>query len=224
MAKPPPEEFFEITYRCPKDQLGEEVAGLIRRGHDEVKYNLVTAVPTYAQRNKSGVNTAEFVAKWVEEHPTFKAIECVNAIKEATGNGGTAVYPALKVLVEKGVLKKLGEGNYAHAGVKQLAAPKKKITRELHKIDHREFILRYGRQHQGRMSVSKLRAHFEAHDRKPSSVSGAINFLLSQKMIKALGEGEYALLAKAAKPKPKPTANGGVEPTTEQTMTETSNG
>jgi hypothetical protein len=222
MAKPPPEEYFEITYRCTKDQLGEEVAGLIRRGHDEVKYNLVTDVRAYAQRTKSGVNTAEYVAKWVEDHPTFKAIECVTALREATGNGGTAVYPALGKLVEKGVLKKLGDGNYAHAGVKQLAAPKK-IEREHHEIDHREFILRYGRQHQGRMSVSKLRAHFEKHDRKPSSVSGAINFLLTQKMIKGLGDGEYVLLTKATKPKPKP-ASGGVESTTEQTMTETSNG
>jgi predicted transcriptional regulator of viral defense system len=222
MPKPPPEDYFEITYRCSKDQLGEEVAGLIRRGHDEVKYNLVTDVRAYAQRAKSGVNTAEFVAKWVEDHPTFKAIECVTALKEATGAGGTAVYPALSKLVEKGILKKLGEGNYAHAAVKHLAPPKGKQDKAYQRfeVSHTDFILRIGRRNHGRFAASKVKDAFEKDGRKRASVSTAINTLLQHKQIKRVGEGEYVL--KAAKPKSKPTANG--EPTTEQPMTEASNG
>jgi hypothetical protein len=213
MPKPPPVETFNVTFfGVPKELLGETVAAQAKLGDFPYRTELVTTVAAFRNNARPegtpGVNTAEFVAKWVEDNPTFKAIECVKALKEATGNGGTAVYPALKVLVEKGILKKLGEGNYAHAAVKHLAAPKK-IARERHEVDHREFILRYARQHQGRMSVSKLKAHFEKHDRKANSVSGAINILVANKKIKALGDGEYVLLIAAAKKqKPKPPVNG----------------
>ena len=116
-------------------------------------------------------------------------------------------YYALKILNEQGVIKKLDDnGNYTRADVKQIAAPKEK-TRVTLEVDHREFILRYARQHNGRFSLSKIRAHFKSHKRKESSVGGAVNYLVEQKLIKGLGEGEYVLLSKSKAPaKKKPPA------------------
>jgi hypothetical protein len=204
------------------EQLGELVAVVTKMGFTQTRHELVTDVISFKTNRQHDVKAEDFLLAWIEEHPTFRARDPVKYFEE---NGRTAgsCYTAIKILAEKKALKKLGDGNYARAGIKAIAAPK--VERDHHEVDHREFILRYGRQHQGKMTRVKLMAHFEAHGRKPVSVGGALNWLAKYKMIKLLGDGEYMLTAKgSAKPPgpkeepPPPNLNGNGAHLGEQQM------
>ena len=234
MPKPPPVEYFMLRAPTPKELLGEAVAALTKIGLTEVNFDLMTDVPAFASRTNHTIKAEAFLEQWMADHPTFRAVEAIRAFK-ADGRTPGAGYTALRVMSADGRLTKLGEGMYSLPGVKQIAAPKKstakqtekakpKITRVHHDVDHREFILRYARQHNGRFSLAKIRDYFEKHNRKSSSVGGAINVLKERKLIKLLGDGEYVLLSKAmaAKPQPEPAKLNGAEPVT--TTEETANG
>ncbi len=231
MPKPPPIEYFMLSTPTPKSLLGEAVAALTNLGLTEINFELMTDVPAFA-RNKSTheVKAADFLGAFIAEHPTFSQKE-VSALFKKDGRQASAGYYAMSKLLEQGVIKKLDDnGNYSRADVKQIAAPKKAktkpaITRDKFDVNHRDFILGYARQHNGRMSGTKLREYFEKHGRKAASVGGALNMLKQRKLIKLLGDGEYVLASKVA-PKPKPAkepakANGIAPPVTE---TEAANG
>jgi len=222
MAKQPEQRdhFKLVVDNIEPAQLGEIVAALAKIGPNlDVRPELVTSVINYKTRNTPEVTASSFIDEWSKQHPTFQQRDLLKAMKE-DGRTPGAVYYGIRMLIEKGVLKKLDDnGNYTRADVKHIEAPKKektkpkpKITRDNFDVDHREFILRYARQHNGRFNLAKLRAHFEAHKRKPTSVGGAIHVLQQRKLIKPLGEGEFVLLSKGgAKPAekkaaPKPTA------------------
>jgi hypothetical protein len=222
MPKLPPTNHFTLHVDVTVAGYGPVKEALASFGDAiiDVRDELVTTILTYRQKQTHDVSAEQFLREWIKDHPTFGASEAVKHCREAGRTNGAA-YTALRVLAEKGELKKLGPGNYQRADVKALAAPKKKakatpkkIERERHEIDHREFILRYARQHGGRVSRSKLMAYFEAHDRKAASAGGALNVLVARKMLKQLGDGEYILLAKGgAKPpapkKPAPKKGNG---------------
>jgi hypothetical protein len=209
-------EFFRLTVnRLPPSLLGDVMADLVKRGITEISHELVTEALTFKNNKQHETTGAELLEPWTVENPTFRARDVAKFFQEH-GRTGAGSHFAIKSLVEKGVLRKLDEnGHYARTDVKAIEGPKAKkkkdkpakIERERHEIDHREFILRYMRQHGGRASRQKLMAYFEAHDRKPTSVGGALNMLIQKKMLKQLGEGEYVLLTKGgAKPAPKKIA------------------
>jgi hypothetical protein len=219
MVKKPIEERDSFNFTIigvAADQLGELVALVTKMGFTQTRHELVTDVIRFKNNRQHDVKSEDFLLAWIEQNPTFRARDAVQHFEENDRTAG-ACYTSLKLLARKGALKKLGEGNYTRADIKAIEAPKK---RDHFDVDHREFILRYARAHHGRMSVAKLRAHFEANGRKPVSVGGALNVLVSQKMVKLLGDGEYVLLAKGgAKPhaktpeksafaSPKPNGNG----------------
>jgi hypothetical protein len=196
MAKTETIDRFTISIDVDSDEMGLVVATLNRLPlkNKKIRFDMTTEVRTFNNKTVHEVKAEEFLAAWVADHPTFKASDAVKHFRDNGRNDG-ACYGALRMLCEKKILKKLEAGHYARADIKQIAAPKK-LEREHHEIDHREFILRYARQHHGRMSTAKLRAHFDLHGRKPTSVGGALNVLLQKKMIKSLGDGEYELRAK----------------------------
>ncbi|MHC2536967.1 hypothetical protein [Bradyrhizobium diazoefficiens] len=224
MGKQPTEtiEYFNLLVRrIPKELLGDVMGDLAKRGLTEVLPELVTDVLSYKNRQQHDTKATDFLAAWVAEHPTFTQKDVTKLFKEQ-GRTTAAAYYALKQLNEQRVIKKLDDnGNFTRADVKHIAAPKekaakpKKITRERHEVDHREFILGYARQHAGHCSAPKLRDYFTKHKRNPNSVGGALNWLVQNKKLKLLGEGEYLLLtkggakpqAKKAAPKP-PKVNG----------------
>jgi hypothetical protein len=211
MAKPEAADFIQFTFKVTPEEAGKWIVILTNGGVGELHQEVVTNVVTFNKRASHKTKAEDFLKAWLVDHPTFKAKEAIDACR-ADGRNAAAGYRALRILTDEKILRRLGEGNYQRADVKHLAAPKaaktaKTAARDRHEVDHREFILRYGRQHQGRFSLAKLKAHFEAHGRKPSSVGGAVNILTTQKKIKRVGEGEYVLLNKAApKSNAKPVA------------------
>ena len=86
---------------------------------------LVTDVRAFARKTTHTIKSEDFLGEWIKDHPTFKAIEPVQAFK-ADGRTAGAAYTALRILTANKVLKQLGEGNYARTDVKSLTAPKKK--------------------------------------------------------------------------------------------------
>jgi Fe2+ or Zn2+ uptake regulation protein len=211
MPKLPTVEFFEVTVQCPKDVLGELVADLNKRNLTHVNFNLVSATKTFTKNAKPEVASQDLLAEWIKEHPTFKAIEAVKYFEEQGRTKGST-YPALGILVEKGVLKKLGPGDYARADVKALAPPKKKrVAKGPPKtFDKRgeDVVLSYAKRNHGRFNTPKLVEIFQREGRAKNSVYASIDALMKQKLVKRVGEkggGQYVLLNKAtASPKAKP--------------------
>lgn len=218
MPKTPPPviERFRITCDVEHEQLGNAVAQLTKMGLQNIHFELVTEIITFNRRAQHEVNGADFLRAWMADHATFAAKDVV-AHFEANGRANTAAYYALKKLIEEKVLKKLDGSNYARSDVKAISAPKKEkkasIERERHAVDHREFILNYMRQHNGKAARARLLTYFGLHGRKPSSVGGALNILMQRKLIRSTGEGEYQLTAKAkpetAKAEPPPPKTNG---------------
>ncbi|MEY9184717.1 hypothetical protein ABIG06_006265 [Bradyrhizobium sp. USDA 326] len=216
MGKQQPEtvEYFNVLVRrIPKEMLGDVLGDLAKRGLTEVLPELVTDVLAYKNRQQHDTKATDFLAEWVKDNATF-SLKDVTAHFKVNGRTSAAAYYAIKQLNEARVIKKLDDnGNYTRADVKQIEAPAKgkaakpkKAKRVVHDVDHREFILRYARAHNGRCSATKLKAYFEQHDRNPNSVGGALNYLVENKMLKLLGDGEYQLLAKGGARKPTATA------------------
>lgn len=190
---------------------GKMLSALTRWGINDATYEVVTDVHTFAQKKVYEVKAEDFMRAWMQDHPTFGAIEAVKHFREDGRTDGSA-YTSLRTLVEKRELRKTSPGHYQRADVKAIEAGKH-IARERHDVDHREFILRYARSHGGRASRQKLLAYFEQHGRKATSVGGALNVLIAGKMMKSLGEGEYLLLAKGGAKSPAKKTNGAEAPT-----------
>jgi hypothetical protein len=207
MPKPAPVEFFEVTVRCPKEILGDLMSDINKRGLPDVHFNLVTAVASFRDNAPvNGIRSNEFLLAWIKEHPTFKAIEVRNAFL-ADGRTPGSCYPALSALVEKGILKKLGAGEYSRADVKAIPPPKKAKVKKLPTpaVSAHDFALRLLSRNHGKISSATLKKNFEADGRKPTGVGPVINRLLDEKKIRRISEGLYELAP--AKPD-KAEANG----------------
>lgn len=202
MAKPPPLEYFEVTVRCPKELLGDLMTDINKRGLQDVKFDLVTAVPTFrrnAEYSNHHTKAEAFLEEWIKDHPTFRAIEAIKHFK-ADGRTPGAGYTALRVLSADGRLNKLGEGMYSVPGVKALPAPKK--VKAAKKRQHHpdvpagEFTLRLMSRAHGKISSGTLKSHFAKDGRAPTGVGPVLRKLMAAKKIKQLGEGMYELMLK----------------------------
>lgn len=188
--------------------VGPAVAALTKLGLAKVGFELIEDVRTFAKKVVHEVSSEELLLAFINDHPTFKAIEACRYF-EANGRNKTSTYPALGVLVEKKILKKLDLGNYTRADVKHLAGPKIKPVdprshQNRYEVKHTDFILRIARQSHGRFSASKVKERFEKDGRNKDSVSNAIHELVTRKLAKRVADGEYVLLQKpATSPKPK---------------------
>jgi hypothetical protein len=227
MPKPPPVDYFRITCVSSKEALGETVAALIKLGHTDIHHELVTDVRAFARNSKPEISSRELLTAWVQDHPTFGAIEAVKYFREQ-GRTNNSAYPAIGDLVEKGILKKLGPGRYARADVKHLAAPKQKTraktSPKTFEKTAEEVLLSYAKRNHGRLNTARLTEFFTKEGRSKASVYTALHVLVNRKQIKRVGDagsGQYVLLngpAKklAAKKKPAVSAtktNGGAEVT-----------
>lgn len=215
MPKEPPVLRFMLHHPIGGAELGPHLAYLAGQGITDVHYEIIEDIKLYKQKQVHEIASVDFLEPWTVDNPTFRTRDVAKYFEENGRGGGGANY-AIRQLVEKGVLRKLAQdGHYARADVKALAAPKKiaapkkkskTVERIFHEVNHRDFILRYARSHGGRITRNKLISYFEQHDRKGTSVGGALNMLMQRKQIKQLGEGEYILLTKGgAKPKPAAT-------------------
>lgn len=224
MAKLPPVDYYRLTVnRIAVPDLGPLCVLLTKAGYLDFAPELVTEVKSFAQKTNHETKAADFLKTWIPDHPTFKAKEAVNAFA-ADGRTAGAAYSGLRDLVVEGVLKKLGEGNYARTDVKSIAGPKKKDKpsnySKRYEVPHADFILRLAKRSHGRIARAKLKEAFAKDGRNDTSVGTAIKSLLDTKQIRRVGEGEYELVTKPEKKKPPPAkaANGSA------VMTETNHG
>lgn len=217
-------ERFRISSEIEAANLGPVIAQLTKMGLTNIHFELITDVVTFRQKTNHEIKSVEFLAGWVKDNPTFKAIEACKYF-EANGRTRGSAYPALAELVEAGVLKKLDDpGHYARADVKHIAPPKKhaktktkviakKANGQKYAVPNGDFILRVARRKHGRFHTADIKKAFKKDGRPPSSASPAINDLLTKKLISRIGEGLYEL----------PKLNGGPS-NVEATSVEATNG
>jgi hypothetical protein len=228
MSKQPHIERFVLTMRqeVEAQEMGLHVANLTRLGYTDVKFELITDIKTFNRRNKPEIRTKDFLMTWMQQHPSFKAIDAVKALRDDGRGNGTAAYPALGELVEKGILKKVDAGMYARADVKAIAGPKKNAKkaekakpRIKHEVSNTDFILRAASRAHGRFNSLSIKKLFEASGRPSTSVGPCITKLRNDGMIKPLGEGRYELTDLARRNKPAPQLNGGAIETPAEAVT-----
>jgi hypothetical protein len=206
MPKLSQRERFKISCEVEIVDLGETIATLTRMGFDNITFDMITDVRSFARNAppKDGINSVEFLRKWTETNPTFKAIDAVKFF-ETDGRSKGAAYPAMSALVDEGFLKKLGPAQYSRADVKHIAPPKKKTETKIAKqatqhkfeINAEAALLSIGRRNHGKFTSELAKKHFSVQGRKPTGVGPCINKLMKDKLIRRTDTGSYELTAKA---------------------------
>lgn len=213
MSKPPPVEYFEGHYRMPVLTAGPIMAQMTKiEGLEVSAPKLVTEVNAFTKNERSNhaIKAEDFLIDWLAANPTFRANEAVKAFRVDGRTDGSA-YTALRILVEKKLLRKLGEGRYTTLAAKH--QPKKEKGKQVQvrrEVDHRTFVLRVASRNHGRFNTSWMKAQFTKDGRTPGNVSPTVAVLMKRKLIKRVGDSEYVLLQKAAPKKSEPVkkANG----------------
>jgi hypothetical protein len=200
---------MRISFDTDVPEMGAYVATLTKMGAQNLRYELVTEVHTYKNKTNHETPASDFLTEWIKDHPTFKAIEAVKAFRADGRGDGNVAYPTLTRLVEMGILKKVGPGEYARSDQKALPAPEKKAKKVEQKHFDKpgtEIILSDMRRSHGRTNTTRLTEIFVAQGRAKNSVSASLAKLVSQKMIKRVGDvnsGQYQLLSKGQTPRKK---------------------
>lgn len=216
MAKPPPVEYFRITTTVSKDKLGDTVSTLAKLGHQDVKFDLVTDIPAFAQRTGSYLKSENIFVDWLKDHPTFTAAEVV-ALFETHGVNQNGGYSTLYRAVAKKLVKKIDDGTYARIdkALQKSKEVKSKPAKPIkYAVAHTDFILRHARRNHGRFNLAGMKKLFVKDKRPGDSVSPTIDYMINRKLIERVGEGQYRIVKvvnKAADQAPvetKETANG----------------
>jgi len=199
MPKLPTVDRFRLSCEVAVSDLGPIIAQLTKMGLTNINFELMTDVLAFAEKVKHDVRSPDHLKAWTEDHPTFKAIDAVNHFRNTGRGNGSAAYPALAELVEAGVLKKLGSGNYARADVKHIAAPKKEAkpkgdTQNRYTVPHTGLIMRLIKRKHGHITTEQIKDGFEKDGRPRASASPAIKDCLDKKLIKRVADGEYEMI------------------------------
>jgi hypothetical protein len=198
MAKPETIERFKITCETDVQNLGPVMLALAKiEGLSVTGNELVTEVRTFKQKQSHAVRAEDFLVDWIADHPTFQAREAIKHFRDAGRTDG-AGYTALRVLVQRKLLRKLGEGRYTTTAARHQPKQAKPVHRD---VDHHTFILRAASRNHGRFSTSWMKKQFEKDGRVPGNVSPTIAALMKKKAVKRVGDSEYVLLARPAKVK-----------------------
>jgi hypothetical protein len=209
MAKQPPEirDRFRIYVETTMEQMGSVVATLTKMGVENIGHELITDVKAWG-RKEHDTTAAEAIAEYVQEHPTFHISELVAHFKQA-GRSRGAVDAAVRNMVAKNLLTKLGDGNYQSADVKAIAPPKAaapvatKKARPANKVPHydisnKDLIWRHIK-NRVRFKLADLRVLFRANNRPDKSVSPLMTKMVGEKLIRLVGPGEYLVMKKVIK-------------------------
>jgi hypothetical protein len=208
MAQAKTDEHFIIHVgSVSKERVGDLMSLLAREAFFDVRPELVTTVVTYNKKTQHDVKAEDFLIDWIADHPTFKAIEPIQHFREAGRTDG-ACYTALRMLCQRKLLHKLGDGMYSRADVKALPKPKQAAAKASkskpaakREVDHRTFVLRTASRNHGRFNTAWMKKQFVADGRSPGNVSPTISALLKTKQLKRTADSEYVLPQKAAPPK-----------------------
>ena len=234
MAKTPPEQYFNVLVRrVGRTKLGDLIVSLSALDLTDFQPELVTDVVTFNKKQSHEVKAEDFLVDWIAEHPEFQAKDAIKHFREAGRTDGSG-YTALRNLVARKLLRKMGEGRYTtlakkHQPPKAKAAkvakakkakvptfravPAKKRNAH-HDVSNADFLLRGMSRAHGKMSSAAIKRLFENDGRPSTGVGPTLHKLRQVGMIKQLGEGMYELTARAGKkPAPKkPVTNGSAHP------------
>lgn len=202
MGKPPPEEHFVISVKCPKPQLGDAMSGIAKMGLEVTGCELQTTIRTFNKQPRQARTALDFLVEtFLPTHPTFRAKDAV-VHGDLHGRTAGAIYSALKMLVEDGKLVKPSDGNYARADVKQITAQKKgaMVAKKTDAMTNSAFLLKFANRHGGKLDRTAAREALAADGRNAASISSVIRDLLKASRIERVEEGTYRVL--------KPTLNG----------------
>ena len=221
MAKKPIEvsHRYRIHAETSVEDMGKVIAQLTILGLQNVGFELIEDVATYKNKTVHETSAEEVLMEYVKEHPTFVIKDAIKHF-QPLGRTSGAMYTAARLLVEKKVLKKLGNGNYSSVHVKALAAPIKGKGKVAKEVKHKrnggrvlpydvpnKTILWNAIKNRKTFTLALLHEAFEKEGRPPKSISPIIAKLAAAKQIKNIAPGEYEVLkAKAAlvsKPKTK---------------------
>src|SRR5437879_2452520 len=99
MAKNQPAQIerFRISSEIESANLGPVVAQLTKLGLLNIHFELITDVATFRQKTNHAVKSVAFLAEWVKDHPTFKALEARDHFL-ANGRTRGSAYPAITAL------------------------------------------------------------------------------------------------------------------------------
>lgn len=206
MVKAPVEQdrFRVLCNSVPVEQLGTVMAALAKIGVLDVHTELVTDVITFNRRQNHDTSAEVFLQeKWLPDHPTFKAKEVVTFF-DLHGRTPGAAYTALRVLVEKKELKKLGEGQYARKDAFLPTSTKKKEAKPkakkavVHSKPNSQFALDFAMKNGGQLVRADLKKAMEKAGRNTTGISAMVRELLKHKRIERASEGIYSV--KSASP------------------------
>jgi hypothetical protein len=210
---------FKITCEVDVGNLGPVMVRLAQiEGLAVTGSELVTEVLRYNRRPQ--VRSQDLLVTWIQDHPTFSAGDAVRYFI-AEGRTATACYPALAVLVERGLLKKLAPGKYSRTDIKAIEGPATKKKKQRDGRDGKSIIMTQARRNHGRVNTARLIEVFAEAGRARNSVYASIDGLLKSKQLKRVGDkgsGQYVLLKTAVtskKTKPLAKTNGALAEVTD---------
>lgn len=220
MAKQPvTRDRYRLHAETSMEEFGSVLAELTKMGLQNIGYELITDVRSFTTnppRTAHDVKAEDFILSYIDQNPTFVIKDLIKKFRD-DGRTDGAGYTGVRILVEKGVLKKLGPGNYQHTNVKSLPAPKpsaktkpptpktKRGQGRRYEIGNREFLFSILGDRK-KFKTSDFNDAFEKDGRPTKSISSVIAQLTSDKVFKKLGEGAYEVNDKHKKSKKKSAA------------------
>jgi hypothetical protein len=200
MAKKDPETIdrYQIVAECSMEQMGFVLAALTNMGLQNIGYKLITDVLRYKDRKAHEVTATDFATEYVKAHPRFKSAELVAHFKAAGREDGSAYY-AIKKLIEANLVRKNADDELIR--VEALPAPEPKEKRH-YEVANKDLIAN-AIQGRKQFTVAELRALFTKEGRPEKSISPILTKMAHSKQIQLTGSGQYVVLAKGGKPKPK---------------------
>lgn len=202
MAKQPETiDRYRIFAETSIEQMGFVLAALTKMGLEKVGYELITDVVNFKEKKVHDVKSEDFAKVFLEENPTFRAIDLVNYFR-AAGRTPGAAYTVIRNLVDTKVLRKIGPANYQRADVKALAPPSmrgKHGKTATYDMPNKDLITKFikGRK---KVTMRELRDLFVKEGRNEKSISPILTVMTKAKAIKVVASGQYEVLQKAAKP------------------------
>ena len=132
VKQPETRDRFIISAEVEPGRVGDLLAQLTKMGFEKIGHELITDVADYKRngavkgdkKDKKGKSVKQFVAEYIEEHPSF-AINDLCLAFAAAGYSPNNAYKIAKDMVAAGSLRKLNQNNYQRADIRAIAPPAK---------------------------------------------------------------------------------------------------
>jgi len=206
MAKPPPEERFRVVCNhVAKEKLGDVMAALAKLDINDVSFDLVTDVKMFNKRITHDLKAEDFLKQWIADgHAEFKASDAVTYFDLHNRTAGAA-YTALRTLVEKKELRKVGKAQYGpplkllthHKPKKAKATKKQDRSAPRHTTSNAAYLISWANKfHGGVINRAKAIGALRQAHRSSAGISSTLRDLQADGRIERMEEGVYKVLKK----------------------------